>query len=180
MSRECSTSWETLFPVTGWLPKVDPRWVRAEIATSEGRDDWRRGQSLVDCDGWRWPPAGNRLRQSGQPLLVRAEGRKGRDRYPRALGASSKRIAKELFSESLVLAVLGSLLGLGLAYGALRILIAIAPPDLPRLNEIAIDGKAILFTLAVSVAALLLFGSAPALITRVLVLEADCGKVDGL
>ena len=95
-------------------------------------------------------------------LLVRAEGRKEEIAIRVALGASSKRIAKELFSESLVLAVLGSLLGLGLAYGALRILIAIAPPNLPRLNEIAIDGKAILFTLAVSVAALLLFGSAPA------------------
>jgi predicted permease len=96
-------------------------------------------------------------------LLLRAEGRKDEMAIRVALGASSRRIARELFSESLVLAVLGSLLGLGLAYGALRILIALAPPSLPRLNEIGIDGKAILFTLAVSVAALLLFGSAPAL-----------------
>lgn len=96
-------------------------------------------------------------------LLVRAEGRKDEMAIRVALGANGGRIAKELFSESLVLAVLGSLLGLGLAYGALRILIAVAPPSLPRLNEIGIDGTAILFTLAVAVAALLLFGSAPAL-----------------
>ena len=96
-------------------------------------------------------------------LLVRAEGRKEEMAVRVALGASSRRIAGEFFSESLVLAVLGSLLGLGVAYGALRILIAIAPASLPRLTEIGIDGKAILFTLAVSVAALLLFGSAPAL-----------------
>lgn len=96
-------------------------------------------------------------------LLVRAEGRKEEMAIRVALGASSRRIATEFFSESLVLAVLGSLLGLGLAYGALRILIGVAPASLPRLNEVGIDGKVILFTLAVSVAALLLFGSAPAL-----------------
>jgi putative ABC transport system permease protein len=96
-------------------------------------------------------------------LLVRAEGRKEEMAIRAALGASGRRIAREFFSESLVLALLGGLLGLGLAYGALRILVAIAPASLPRLNEIGIDGKVILFTLAVSVAALLLFGSAPAL-----------------
>ncbi len=96
-------------------------------------------------------------------LLVRAEGRKEEMTIRVALGASGRRIAKEFFSESLVLGVLGSLLGLGLAYGGLRALIALAPAGLPRLNEIGIDGKVILFTLAVSVAAILLFGSAPAL-----------------
>ena len=96
-------------------------------------------------------------------LLVRAEGRKEEMTIRVALGASGRRIASEFFSESLVLAVLGSLLGVGLAYAALRILIGIAPAGLPRLHEIGIDGKVILFTLAVSVAALLLFGSAPSL-----------------
>jgi predicted permease len=96
-------------------------------------------------------------------LLVRAEGRKEEMAVRVALGASSRRIAAEFFSESLVLAVLGSLLGLGLAYGALRILVAVAPAGLPRLDGIGINGKAILFTLFVSVVALLLFGSAPAL-----------------
>jgi predicted permease len=96
-------------------------------------------------------------------LLVRAQGRKDEMAIRAALGASRSRIVREFFSESLVLAVLGSLLGLGLAYGALRILVMVVPAGLPRLNEIGIDGTAILFTLTVSVAALLLFGSAPAL-----------------
>ncbi len=96
-------------------------------------------------------------------LLVRAEGRKEEMNIRLALGASTRRIATEFFSESLVLAVIGCLLGLGLAYGALRMLVGMASTSLPRLNEIGIDGKVILFTVAVSVAALLLFGSAPAL-----------------
>jgi predicted permease len=96
-------------------------------------------------------------------LLVRAQGRREEMTVRIALGASRRRIATEFFSESLVLAVLGCLLGLGLAYGALRILVAAAPAGIPRLHELGIDGKVILFTLAVSVAALLLFGSAPAL-----------------
>ena len=150
-------------PVARQPKKVESRSVRAEIAISEAGDDRGRGQNLVDCDGWRWPPLLIACANLANLLLVRAEGRKEEMAIRVALGASGRRIAREFFSESLVLAVLGGLLGLGVAYGALRILIAVAPASLPRLNEIGIDGKAILFTLAVSVAALLLFGSAPAL-----------------
>ena len=62
------------------------------------------------------------------------------------------RIAAELFLDSLVLALLASGLGLGLAYGALRVLVALAPSGLPRLDEIGIDGTVVLFTLALSLA----------------------------
>jgi predicted permease len=95
-------------------------------------------------------------------LLVRAEGRQQELAVRTVLGASQGRIAAELFSESLILAVFGGLFGLGLAYGALRVLVAMAPPALPRLNEIGIDGRVVIFTLAVSLAASLLFGCAPA------------------
>jgi predicted permease len=94
-------------------------------------------------------------------LLVRAEGRRQELAIRAALGASRGRIAAELFFEGLFLAVFGGLLGLGLAYGALRVLIALAPEGLPRLNEIGVDGNVVLFTLAVSLAASLLFGSFP-------------------
>ncbi len=94
-------------------------------------------------------------------LLVRAEGRKQELAVRAALGASRGRVATELFIESLILAVFGGLLGLGLAYGALRVLVAMAPPGLPRLHEIGVDGNVALFTLAVSLAASLLFGSVP-------------------
>jgi len=92
-------------------------------------------------------------------LLVRAEGRQQELAIRAALGASRARIAAELLFESLILALLGSVFGLALAYGALRVLIAMAPTGLPRLNEIGIDGSVVVFTLAVSLAASLLFGS---------------------
>jgi predicted permease len=94
-------------------------------------------------------------------LLLRAEGRQQELAIRAALGASRGRIAAELFFEGLILAGLGGLSGLGLAYGALRILVAMAPTGLPRLNEIGIDGRIVLFTLVVSLAASLLFGSVP-------------------
>ncbi|MCI0389073.1 MAG: ABC transporter permease [Acidobacteria bacterium] len=94
-------------------------------------------------------------------LLVRAEGRRQELAIRTALGASRGRIAAQLFFESLILAVFGGLFGLGLAYWALRVLVAMAPQDLPRLHEIGVDGNTVLFTLAVSVGASLLFGSVP-------------------
>ena len=96
-------------------------------------------------------------------LLVRAEGREQELSIRAALGASRLRIASELFLDSLVLAVLASGLGLALAYGALRLLIALAPAGLPRLEEIGIDGTVVLFTLALAFVASLLFGSVPVL-----------------
>jgi predicted permease len=94
-------------------------------------------------------------------LLVRAEGREQELSIRAALGASRVRIAAELFLESLILALLGSVFGLALAYGALRGLVALAPAGLPRLNEIGIDGTVVLFTLGLSLVASLLVGSIP-------------------
>ena len=96
-------------------------------------------------------------------LLVRAEGREQELSIRAALGASRLRIAAELFLDSFVLALIASGLGLALAYGALRLLIALAPSGLPRLEEIGIDGTVVLFTLALSFVASLLFGSIPVL-----------------
>jgi predicted permease len=93
--------------------------------------------------------------------LVKTEGSLRELAIRAALGASRGRIAAKLLSESLILGGLGGWFGLGLAYGALRILVAMAPTGLPRLNEIGIDGRVVLFTIAVSVAASLLFGSVP-------------------
>ena len=94
-------------------------------------------------------------------LLVRAEGRRQELAIRAALGASRGRLASQLLSESLILAVFGGLFGLGLAYGALRALVAMAPQQLPRLHEIGVDVNVALFTLAASLAAGLLFGSVP-------------------
>jgi len=96
-------------------------------------------------------------------LLVRAEGRQQEFTIRAALGATRRRIASELLFESLVIGILGSVLGLALAYAALRLLIALAPSGLPRLADIGIDGRVLLFNLLVSLFAALLFGCIPIL-----------------
>jgi predicted permease len=96
-------------------------------------------------------------------LLVRAQGRQQEFAIRAALGASPQRMAAELLFENLVLALLGGVLGLALAYAALRILVAMAPSGLPRLQEIGIDGATLLFSLVASSVASLLFGSFPVL-----------------
>src|SRR5580700_1875875 len=92
-------------------------------------------------------------------LLVKVEGRQQELAIRAALGASPGRIAGGLLLESLVLAVIGGALGLLFAYGGLRVLIALAPSALPRLNDIGIDRLVLLFTLGVTMVAGLLFGS---------------------
>jgi len=94
-------------------------------------------------------------------LLVRVEGRRQELALRAALGAGWGRIAGELMLESLTLATLGGALGLGLAYGTLRILRAVAPSGLPRIREIGIDGPVLLFTLLVTILASLLVCCVP-------------------
>ncbi len=94
-------------------------------------------------------------------LLVRAESRQQELAIRAALGAGARRIARELLMESVTLGLLGGLVGLGLAYGSLRLLVALAPGNLPRLEDITLDVPVLLFTLAISVVAGLLFGAIP-------------------
>ena len=95
-------------------------------------------------------------------LLVRAESRQQELAIRAALGAGWGRIAREMLLESVTLGALGGCLGLAMAYGALRILVAKGPATLPRLGEIGIDPTALGFTLAISLLAGLLFGLIPA------------------
>jgi putative ABC transport system permease protein len=94
-------------------------------------------------------------------LLVRAESRQQELAVRAALGAGSGQIARELLVESITLGVLGGAVGLGLAIGALRLLVALAPGNLPRLNEIGIDAPVLLFTFALSIVAGVVFGAIP-------------------
>ena len=96
-------------------------------------------------------------------LLVRTESRLLELAIRVALGARWGQIARALIAESVLLGALGGVAGLGLAYGAVRLLTVLAPSNLPRLNEISIDGPVLLFTLAVSVVAGVLFGAVPVL-----------------
>jgi predicted permease len=96
-------------------------------------------------------------------LLVRAEARQHELAIRAALGAGWGRIAREMLVESLTLGALGGALGLGLASGALRILVAKGPETLPRLDEIGIDPFTLAFALGVSLLSGALFGVIPVL-----------------
>src|ERR1700757_3614683 len=96
-------------------------------------------------------------------LLVRAEGRHQELAVRTALGASRWRIASDFLLESVVIGILGSGLGLLVAWGALRLLMAINPQGLPRLQDIGIDLTVLGFTIVVALFCSLLFGSIPAL-----------------
>ena len=96
-------------------------------------------------------------------LLVRVEGRRQELAIRSALGAGWRRIAAELLLESFVLGVAGSLIGLALAYGALRLLVSMAPTGLPRIHEIGIDLPVLFFTLGLSLFTSLLIGLIPVL-----------------
>jgi predicted permease len=94
--------------------------------------------------------------------LIRAEGRQQEISIRAALGAGAGRIARELVLESVVLGLVGGALGLGLAYGGLALLLALAPANVPRLGEIGIDTSVLAFASAASLLAGVLFGSIPA------------------
>ena len=96
-------------------------------------------------------------------LLVRVEGRQQELATRAALGAGWWRLARELLHESLLLGLIGGILGLGVAYGALRLLLAVGPETLPRLREITIDPVVLAFTVIASLLSGLFFGIIPVL-----------------
>jgi predicted permease len=96
-------------------------------------------------------------------LLSRALSRQREVAVRAALGASRWRIVRQLLTESLVLAVAGGLVGLLLSYFCLQGIRSLGAASVPRLHEIAIDWRVMLFTMAISVLAGAIFGLAPAL-----------------
>ena len=96
-------------------------------------------------------------------MLVRADARRQELAVRAALGAGRGRIARELLVESLVLGAVGGVLGLVLAFAGLELLVAIGPSNLPRLAEISVHPPVLAFTVAVSLASTLVFGSITAL-----------------
>ncbi|HTX39759.1 MAG TPA: ABC transporter permease [Bryobacteraceae bacterium] len=97
-------------------------------------------------------------------LLSRAAYRRREIAIRASLGASRLRLISQLLAESLVLAAAGGALGVLVAFAGLRGIIAMTPPNtIPDEAHIAVNAPVLLFTLAVSVAAAILFGLAPAL-----------------
>ena len=96
-------------------------------------------------------------------LLVRASER-GREIAVRAaLGSGRARIVAQMLTESLVLSAAGTVLGLLLAWQGIRVIKALSPANLPRIENVSLDGRAFGFAAAVAVVAAILFGLAPAL-----------------
>jgi predicted permease len=110
-------------------------------------------------------------------MLVRVEGRRQELAVRSALGANRKNIVAGLLVESLVVGCAGSMVGLALAFGALRLLIAAAPTGLPRLHEIGIDLPVLLFTLCLTLFVSLAIGLIPML--RYSDVTAGTGLRDG-
>ncbi|HML17009.1 MAG TPA: ABC transporter permease [Bryobacteraceae bacterium] len=104
-------------------------------------------------------------------LLARTVSRERELAMRAALGASQGRLVRQSLTESAVLGLSGGALGILLAVAGNRPFVAFWPGNLPRSEEVRLDGRVLLFTLCVSLASSFLFGLAPSVRTRVRDLE---------
>jgi putative ABC transport system permease protein len=96
-------------------------------------------------------------------LLAKASARKEEIQIRAALGASPSRLVRQFLTESVMLSLLGGVVGLGFAYFALRALLLLEPGDIPRLASISIDLPVLFFCLALALVTGVLFGLLPVL-----------------
>jgi len=98
-------------------------------------------------------------------MLVRASARERELAVRAALGAGWWQLVRQTLAEAIVIAGLGTIIGVGLAYVGIRTLLAIAPENLPRLNVIGIDWQVLVFSILAGLLSAVLFGVVPALRT---------------
>jgi predicted permease len=98
-------------------------------------------------------------------LVVRGVARVREVAVRSALGATRTQISLQLLTENALLAIAGGALGVAVAAGVVRLFIAFAPPDVPRLDEVHLNPIALAGALAITVVATVVFGLAPAILT---------------
>jgi predicted permease len=96
-------------------------------------------------------------------MLARAAGRAQEMAVRRSLGAARWRLARQMLTESILLAVMGGALGVAVAFAGFEALVALLPPNQPRVHIITIDRRVLLISAAASIATGLLFGLMPAI-----------------
>jgi putative ABC transport system permease protein len=156
------------------LPVVEQRWVRdGHIQTREGfnrRVEPIQNLVLGDVRYALWTILG----AAGVILLIacanvanltlaRSDERHREIAVRTALGASRGRIIRQLLTESVILALVGAVLGIAVAYGGLKVLLTFDPVGIPRLEQVQLDVGVLSFALLLSVATGVVFGVAPAM-----------------
>jgi putative ABC transport system permease protein len=96
-------------------------------------------------------------------MLARGSSRQKELSVRAALGAERSRLIRQLLVEALMLALFSTALGLAVAWGTVKVLVAAAPAAVPRIDELTIDGTVLGFALALSLVSALLFGLLPAI-----------------
>jgi len=96
-------------------------------------------------------------------LLARASARQREIAVRLAMGAPRLRVVRQLMTESLIISLVGGALGLGMAFGGVRALVALLPADFPRAHDIHVSTPVLAFTFLVSLFTGILFGLAPAM-----------------
>jgi len=96
-------------------------------------------------------------------LLARGSSRQKEMTIRAALGAGRLRLIRQLLTESMLLSLVGGTLGLLVAYGGIRLLVSLNPPNIPRLTEINVDSRVLGFTYLIAIITGIVFGLAPAL-----------------